>query len=75
MHTALLVIDVQQGLCEGSGAAHDCPGTIARINEVTQRAREAGVPVFFIQHESSAGYMGHGSLHRLHALSTTSWDG
>jgi nicotinamidase-related amidase len=61
MHTALLVIDVQQGLCEGPDAAHDCPGTIERINVVTQRARAAGVPVFFVQHESSAGYLEQGS--------------
>ena len=61
MHTAVLVIDVQQGLCEGPDAAHDCPGTIARINSVTHRARAAGTPVFFIQHESSAGYLVHGS--------------
>ena len=31
------------------------------INVVTHRAREAGVPVFFIQHESNAGYLEHGS--------------
>lgn len=61
MHTAVLVIDVQQGLCEGPDAAYDCPGTIERINAVTQRARDARVPVFFIQHESSAGYLEHGS--------------
>ena len=61
MRTAILVIDVQQGLCEGSDSAHDCPGTIARINAVTHRAREAGVPVFFVQHESNAGYLKHGS--------------
>ena len=60
-NTATLVIDVQQGLCEGPDAAHDCPGTITRINVVTQRARAAGVPVFFIQHESGAGYLEHGS--------------
>ena len=60
-HTAILVIDVQQGLCEGPDAAHDCPGTIARINVVTQRARAAGLAVIFIQHESSAGYLEHGS--------------
>ena len=47
MHTAVLVIDVQQGLCEGPDAAYDCPGTIERINAVTQRARDASVPVFF----------------------------
>jgi len=61
MHTAVLVIDVQQGLCEGPDAAHDCPGTITRINAVTQRARAAGLPVFFVQHESGAGYLEHGS--------------
>ena len=61
MHTAVLVIDVQQGLCEGPDAAHDCPGTIERINAVTHRAREAGVPVIFIQHESSAGYLEYSS--------------
>jgi nicotinamidase-related amidase len=61
MHSAVLVIDVQQGLCEGPDAAHDCPGTIERINAVTQRARDASVPVFFIQHESSAGYLELGS--------------
>ncbi|MEO6018435.1 MAG: cysteine hydrolase family protein [Polaromonas sp.] len=61
MHTAVLVIDVQQGLCEGEGAAVDCSGTISRINIVTRKARQAGAPVFFIQHESVAGYLEHGS--------------
>ncbi len=61
MKTAVLVIDVQQGLCEGEGKAHDCDGLIAKINQVTQQARVAGAPVIFIQHESSAGYLAHGS--------------
>ncbi len=61
MQTANLVIDVQQGLCEGPDAAHDCPGTIKRINAVTHRARAVGVQVFLIQHESQAGYLEHGS--------------
>ena len=39
MKTAVLVIDVQQGLCVGAQAAHDCAGTIDRINSVTRRAR------------------------------------
>lgn len=59
--TAVLVIDVQQGLCEGEGAAFDCEGTIARINAVTRKARQAGVPVIFIQHESRSGYLEHGT--------------
>ncbi len=61
MSIAVLVIDVQQGLCEGEGAAFDCEGTIARINRVTQKARVAGVPVIFIQHESKSGYLEYGS--------------
>lgn len=61
MKSAVLVIDVQQGLCEGEGAAFDCEGTISRINQVTQKARAARVPVLFIQHESTAGYLEHGS--------------
>lgn len=61
MKSAVLVIDVQQGLCEGDGAAFDCEGTIARINDVTRKARLAGVPVIFIQHESQDGYLEHGT--------------
>jgi nicotinamidase-related amidase len=61
LNTAVLVIDMQQGLCVGPDAAHDCAGTIARINAVTQRARAAGAPVIFIQHESRTGYLEHGS--------------
>ncbi|RYH52643.1 MAG: isochorismatase family protein, partial [Alcaligenaceae bacterium] len=60
-NTAVLVIDMQQALCEGSGAAHDCAGTIERINTVTRKAREAGRPVVFIQHESEQGALVHGS--------------
>ena len=59
--TAVLVIDVQQGLCVGEGAAHDCAGTIARINLVTEKARAANVPVIFIQHESNSTYLKYGT--------------
>jgi nicotinamidase-related amidase len=61
MTTAVLVIDVQQGLCEGDGAAFDCAATIERINRVTLKARKAGAPVIFIQHESTTGYLEHGT--------------
>ncbi len=61
MKIAVLVIDVQQGLCEGPDAAFDCSGTIARINQVTRKARAAGAPVIFIQHASQAGYLELGS--------------
>jgi len=55
MAAAVLVIDVQRGLCEGEDAAWQGDAVIARINEVTRKARAAGVPVFFIQHEEAAG--------------------
>jgi nicotinamidase-related amidase len=73
MNTAVLVIDVQQGLCEGDGAAFEAARTVDRINEVTAKARDAGRPVIFIQHESGSGYLEHGSAawqlaHGLEAL-------
>lgn len=61
MTTCVLVIDVQQGLCEGEGAPFDCAGTISRINVVTRKAREAGATVIFVQHESTSGSLEHGS--------------
>ncbi|CAN5143314.1 hypothetical protein BH09PSE6_BH09PSE6_11420 [soil metagenome] len=55
MKSALLVIDVQQALCEGEYAAFDIDGVIDRINALTAKARAAGTPVIFIQHEESGG--------------------
>ena len=60
MKHALLVIDVQQALCEGEHAAFEAPQVIARINHVAAKARAAGAPVVFIQHEA-AGELAHGS--------------
>ena len=57
MTTALLIVDVQQGLCEGEGAAFESAQVITRINSVSAKARAAGAPVIFIQHESGAGYL------------------
>ena len=61
MKNAVLVIDVQQGLCEDPGAAFDCAGVIARINLVTRRAREVGALVIFVQHESESGFLEYSS--------------
>lgn len=59
MTKAVLVIDVQQGLCEGAGAAFDCPGTIKRINTITTTTRRAlalGYPVLLVSDaHTSAG--------------------
>ena len=61
MKTALIVIDVQQALCEGEGAVWQAPALIERINGLTARARQAGVPVLFVQHESPGSPLAHGS--------------
>lgn len=57
MKTALLVIDVQQGLCEGEHGVFESQQVIGRINQVTEKARAAGAIVIFIQHESKSGYL------------------
>jgi nicotinamidase-related amidase len=54
-HTAVLVIDVQAGLFCGEAAAFEAEDVVARINAVTAKAREAGAPVIFIQHDGEPG--------------------
>ncbi|MEU1194641.1 cysteine hydrolase family protein [Streptomyces sp. NPDC005813] len=46
-NTALLVIDVQNGVMAG---CHDRDGVIANIGTLTARARAEGVPVIWVQH-------------------------
>ncbi len=50
-HTAVLVIDVQAGLFRTESMAFEAETVIARVNEVTAKARTAGAPVFLIQHD------------------------
>ena len=57
MSTALLIVDVQQGLCEGEHDAFESQQVIARINVVSEKARAAGALVILIQHESTSGYL------------------
>jgi len=61
MATAVLVIDVQQELCDGDEVPWEIDRTIENINVVTARARAAGRPVVFIQHEGKDGYLSHGT--------------
>lgn len=61
MKRAVLVIDVQRGLCEGGYATFESAQVIGRINQVTSRARAAGALVVIIQHESKSGLLTHGS--------------
>jgi len=51
MTTALLIIDVQRALTAGPEAALDVDEVLARVNELSARARAAGAPVVVIQHE------------------------
>jgi nicotinamidase-related amidase len=49
---ALLVVDVQNGAVEG---AHERDSVVANIGNLVERAREAGVPVVWVQHNDEGG--------------------
>ena len=60
--TALLLIDVQQALFQPAPRPHEADAVIARINTLAARARAAGVPVLWVQHETAPGHrLAHGS--------------
>ncbi|MFN9725939.1 cysteine hydrolase family protein [Acidovorax sp.] len=59
--SALLVIDVQRGLCEGEYRAFEVDQLIARVNALTTEARVVNAPVVFIQHEAKSGPLQYGS--------------
>lgn len=61
MKSALLVIDVQRGLFETTPPPYDADAVVCRINSLTTRARTAGVPVVFVQHERDGSPLQHGS--------------
>jgi len=61
MTTALLVIDMQRGLCSGEEEAFDIGRVIGEVNGLIARAREADLPVIFMQHEETAGTLVFGS--------------
>jgi nicotinamidase-related amidase len=46
-HTALLVVDVQNGVVAG---AHERESVVANVNNLVQKARHAQVPVVWVQH-------------------------
>ena len=61
MTTALLIIDVQRALSVGDEAAFEIDRVIDRINVISAQARNAGAPVFLIQHEEASGAFRFGS--------------
>jgi nicotinamidase-related amidase len=53
---ALVIIDVQMGMFTFPGyTPHDGEATVARIASLLKRARENGIPVFFVQHAGDKG--------------------
>jgi nicotinamidase-related amidase len=61
MTTALLIIDVQRGLFETEPKPHEADAVVERINALAARARAAGRPVVYVQHETPGGYLAHGN--------------
>ena len=50
---ALVIIDVQKGMFS-AGDPFDGDGVVERLADVLNRARQAQVPVFFVQHDGGA---------------------
>jgi nicotinamidase-related amidase len=61
MKTAILVIDLQQGLIEDSGKPFDFENVIQRVNAITTHARKCQWPVILIQHETVEGNWKYGN--------------
>ncbi|WP_411704433.1 cysteine hydrolase family protein [Edaphovirga cremea] len=57
MSYALLVIDVQQGLFQTNPPPDSVERTVSRINSLSSRARQSGVPVIFIHHEAAGSVL------------------
>jgi len=55
-HTALLVVDVQNGVV---GGAYERDAVVANVGDLVERARQEGVPVVWVQH--SDGQLARGS--------------
>jgi nicotinamidase-related amidase len=54
-HIAVLVIDVQRGLFCTKPPPFEAEAVVRRINAVIAKARAAGAPVIFIQHDRKPG--------------------
>lgn len=49
--TALLIVDVQMGMFQAKPSVHKGAEVLARLKALVERARRAGVPVIFVQHD------------------------
>lgn len=52
---ALLVLDVQVGLVHGQEKPWRCGALLATVNELMDKARNAGAPIFLARHVGPAG--------------------
>lgn len=64
--SALLVIDVQQGLFEKGTPIYQAEVVLVNINALIARARESAAPVVFIQHADPRGMPEGSSAWQLH---------
>jgi len=55
MVSALMIVDVQQGMFDPDNAVHRGEDVVARLGALLRRARVAGTPVFHIQHDGGPG--------------------
>jgi len=64
--TALLVIDVQQGLFKKSTPIYQADQLLKIVNSLVDRAHRAGVPVCYIQHSDERSLVKHSPDWQLH---------
>ncbi len=60
MKSAILIIDVQRGLFNPEPHPFEADMIIARINIMLRKAKSAGCPVIFIQHEAENSILEYG---------------
>lgn len=63
---ALIVIDVQMGLFQRANPVYQAEQVLDNINILIDRARQAGVPVIFIQHSNDNTLMKGSAQWKLH---------
>ncbi len=61
MRSAVLVVDVQEGLFNEVPRPYLADETLAVINEMVDQARKKEIPIVFIQHETPDGSLMHGT--------------